>query len=431
MYMSAAVPPAPVAPPPKAKRVRGRAPVPTAAAPKAVTLGAYVPPAVARGRVIQPAKRVAITTRDRGPAGLGGKLRALPSQRVGTVPDVGAVRTIRRSNASLLGEYSQEGTYLGFSLGKIVKNIGNTVKKAVVDTGHAVGKVATSTVGQAVVGGALALTGVGLPAAAGIMAATKGVGNLIKPGGNLKGAVTGAAQGAVEGAVASEAGSLGRSLISKYTSSGSATGVAATQAAQASPAVAAVTGAGGMGASALTAAVLPAPPQIATNPAQDGQIPQIGQRAPAYPRAKRTKASGLYPAQLGSAKKVLAAGRKANDAAQSTASGIDKLSSKLDSVTQALAAAQSIGDQNGISSLSSLASSLQSQIANVQNVAGGVAQDVRAAGGAAEGAAAGAVAGAGGSGLSQFIANNKTLVYGGAGGVALLVLLAMTHKRAA
>lgn len=94
----------------------------------------------------------------------------------------------------------------GFSLKKIVKNVGKAVGKAVKDTGHAVGKAATSTVGKAVIGGALALTGVGLPAAAGIMSATQAGGQLIKPGGNLGKAAKGAAEGAVEGAAANVVG---------------------------------------------------------------------------------------------------------------------------------------------------------------------------------------------------------------------------------
>lgn len=114
---------------------------------------------------------------------------------------------------ALLGEY--EG--LGFSLGSIVKNIGNTIKKAatdttkavtkaVVQTGHVAGEVVTSTAGKAIIGAGLALTGVGIPAAAAFMATTQGVGTLIAPHGTIGGAAKGAAEGAVEGAVAGVAG---------------------------------------------------------------------------------------------------------------------------------------------------------------------------------------------------------------------------------
>lgn len=98
---------------------------------------------------------------------------------------------------TLQGYEVDEFDGLGFSLGSIVKNIGNAVTKAVsdtknavvkaaVDTGHVAGTVATSGVGKAVIGGALALTGVGIPAAIAIGAATQGIGTLIKPGGNIE-----------------------------------------------------------------------------------------------------------------------------------------------------------------------------------------------------------------------------------------------------
>ena len=78
--------------------------------------------------------------------------------------------------------------------------------------GHKLGQVATNPWVQGLGAGALALTGVGAPAAAGILGATKGVGNLIKPGGNQKGAATGAAQGAWTGGAAGLAGKLPLSL---------------------------------------------------------------------------------------------------------------------------------------------------------------------------------------------------------------------------
>lgn len=102
----------------------------------------------------------------------------------------------------------------GFSLKGLVKSVGH----AVTAVGHTVGSAVTSKVGQGILGGALALTGVGAPAAAAIFATTKGVGSLIKPGGNIKHALTGAAQGAVEGVVASAAGTIGRKVIGAVTS---------------------------------------------------------------------------------------------------------------------------------------------------------------------------------------------------------------------
>ena len=100
----------------------------------------------------------------------------------------------------------------GNAVAKGAKDTGKATVKAAVDTGHVTGKVVTSKVGQAVIGGALAVSGVGLPAAAAIGAATKGVGNAIKPGGNLKSAVTGAGQGALLGAGAASVGSVVRTV---------------------------------------------------------------------------------------------------------------------------------------------------------------------------------------------------------------------------
>lgn len=89
---------------------------------------------------------------------------------------------------------------------KAVKKIASPIQKGAAAVGHTVGTVVTSKVGQAVIGTALAATGVGIPAAAAIMAGTKAAGNLIKPGGNIKHALTGALQGAAEGVAAGAAG---------------------------------------------------------------------------------------------------------------------------------------------------------------------------------------------------------------------------------
>lgn len=103
-----------------------------------------------------------------------------------------------------LGDY--EG--LGFSLKNVVKNVAKTAVKAVKDTGHVAGKAVTSGVGKTILAGGLALTGVGIPAAAGIMAATQAGGALIKPGGNVGKAAKAGAQGAVIGAGAGVAGKV-------------------------------------------------------------------------------------------------------------------------------------------------------------------------------------------------------------------------------
>lgn len=103
---------------------------------------------------------------------------------------------------------------IGNAVKKAVKDTKNATVKAVVDTGHVTGKVVTSKVGQAVIGGALAVSGVGLPAAAAIGAAAKAGGNAIKPGGNFKTAFTGAYQGAALGAGAAVAGAGVRAVKS-------------------------------------------------------------------------------------------------------------------------------------------------------------------------------------------------------------------------
>lgn len=125
------------------------------------------------------------------------------------------------------------GQFGGFSLkgiAKAVKKVASPVQKAAAAVGHTVGNVATSKIGQGILGTALAVTGVGLPAAAAIGAGVKGVGNLIKPGGNLKHTVTGAAQGAILGVASVGAGKVVRKVGSTILNRGakSATGAVKT-----------------------------------------------------------------------------------------------------------------------------------------------------------------------------------------------------------
>lgn len=116
------------------------------------------------------------------------------------------------SNSPMIYQIGDEGLE-GFSLKGIVKGVAKTVKKvaspvqkAAAAVGHTAGKVVTSKVGQAVLGTALAATGVGIVPAALIMGGTKAAGNLIKPGGNIKHALTGFGQGALTGAAAGVVG---------------------------------------------------------------------------------------------------------------------------------------------------------------------------------------------------------------------------------
>lgn len=120
-------------------------------------------------------------------------------------PRIGAVIVVAHKDGTL-GEYEFDG--LGFSLKKVVKNVVRAEVKAVKDVGHAAGKAVTSTAGKAIIAGGLALTGVGLPAAAAIGAGTQGVGTLIKPHGNVRKAAKAGATGAAGGVAAGLVGKV-------------------------------------------------------------------------------------------------------------------------------------------------------------------------------------------------------------------------------
>ena len=90
-------------------------------------------------------------------------------------------------------------------------NIGNAIKKGVVDVGHFVGNVATNPIVKGLGAGALALTGVGIPASAAIFGGLQLAGNLLKPGGNIGKGIQGGLGGAAEGALA---GTVGKGIKS-------------------------------------------------------------------------------------------------------------------------------------------------------------------------------------------------------------------------
>jgi len=102
---------------------------------------------------------------------------------------------------------------IGGSVGKIGQNVKNAVVKGVKDEGHFVGKVASNPWVQGLTEAALVASGVGAPAAAAIMAAEKGGGALLKPGGNIGDAVKGGATGAVMGYGGAKLGGLARSAL--------------------------------------------------------------------------------------------------------------------------------------------------------------------------------------------------------------------------
>ncbi len=93
---------------------------------------------------------------------------------------------------------------VGGTVGKVGQNVKNAVTKGAVDAGHAVGTVASNPVVQGLTMAGLIASGVGAPAAAAIMAAQRGGGALLKPGGNIGAGVTGGLQGAAAGYGASK-----------------------------------------------------------------------------------------------------------------------------------------------------------------------------------------------------------------------------------
>lgn len=99
-------------------------------------------------------------------------------------------------------------------LSRAVKKVARPVQRAARKAGHAIGKAATSKVSQAIIGTALAATGVGLVPAALIGAGVKGGGALLRPGGTLRKAGRAAGQGAIVGAGASVVGKGARKGLS-------------------------------------------------------------------------------------------------------------------------------------------------------------------------------------------------------------------------
>ena len=77
---------------------------------------------------------------------------------------------------------------------------------AVQGIGHAIGSAASNPWVQGITAAGLAATGVGAPAAAGIMAGMGGGGALLRPGGNIGDAARGAVTGGVEGYGAGKVG---------------------------------------------------------------------------------------------------------------------------------------------------------------------------------------------------------------------------------
>ncbi len=102
---------------------------------------------------------------------------------------------------------------VGGTVGKVANNVGNAAFKAVKDTGHAVGKAATSNVGKVVEGAALATFGAPLAAATAIGAGTQIVGRTIMPHGGIKAARQ--PKAIIEGAAVGAAGSVTGTVVRK------------------------------------------------------------------------------------------------------------------------------------------------------------------------------------------------------------------------
>lgn len=99
------------------------------------------------------------------------------------------------------------------SIGSGLRKVGSGIKNTVVGAGHLVGEVASNPVVQGLTAAGLAATGVGVPAAAAIMAAERGGGKLLAPGGNIGQAARGGVEGAAMGAGASLLGSGVRRVV--------------------------------------------------------------------------------------------------------------------------------------------------------------------------------------------------------------------------
>ena len=220
----------------------------------------------------------------------------------------------------------------GFSL----KGLIHTVGGAVTAVGHTIGSAVTSKVGQAVIGTGLALTGVGAPAAAAIFAATKGVGTLIKPGGNIKGALTGAAQGAIEGVVAANALNIAKGAVSVVKGAGSAvaSGVEHVIGGR-SPAGPTDTGSGipGLNPAAMSAAIAAATGHAEDANAAVSQVAQQGNGIQAQIAQAQNTGNDAAVAQLQQAyleqQQQLAAAQAAAAAAQAAATQLQQGGSSL------------------------------------------------------------------------------------------------------
>lgn len=128
---------------------------------------------------------------------------------------------------------------------KIVRNVGTAIKKGVSDLGHEVGRAASNPWVQGALATGLAATGVGAPAAAGIMAATRGGGALLKPGGNIGAGLRGGVEGAALGATAGGIGSALRGGGSFLSKAGNIAGLARTAGSAVGGAVPALAGGAG------------------------------------------------------------------------------------------------------------------------------------------------------------------------------------------
>lgn len=118
-------------------------------------------------------------------------------------------------------------SWLSSALGganNVVKNVGSTVKKAAVDTGHEIGRAQNKDWVKALEAAGLAATGVGAPASAALLGGASMLGGAIAPGGNIGTAAGQGVKGAALGGAAGAAGSAIRGGIGAVSNGGSVIG---------------------------------------------------------------------------------------------------------------------------------------------------------------------------------------------------------------
>lgn len=301
--------------------------------------------------------------------------------------------------------------------GLSLKKIGKTVAKAAKDTGKVVGKVVTSKVGKAVTGLALAATGVGAPAAAAIGAGIQAGGAAAK-GARLK---TIAKEGAIGGAIGGASAVAGKQ-VRRIAADRKAKKLDAAQAARLKALPSEIPKVG------VTASTAPATEirELATAPAS---VLRAEDQTPASVK-RRVRKEPTIGDKVETAQKVLSAGTAAKATANKAADKADAASKRADRLARALDQAKKAGDILGIKEISGPAADAAEAARLASETAARAADQARGAGNAIEGATQGAVGGGILGPIGEFVENNKPLVYGGLGVVALVLVMRSMPARA-